>query len=57
MKPEELLKAALDRKHVAGLPWGHTSAAFVVSMQFRYVMYLLPKLTVYKPKKNENHRM
>ena len=51
MTAKTLLKAALDQKHVAGLPWGHSPAAFVISMQFRYIMGLLPSLKIYKPKR------
>jgi hypothetical protein len=53
MKPNALLKAATDCKQVDGLPWGRSPAAFVVSMQFRYVMGQLNNLTVYKPKKKK----
>ena len=49
MTAKALMKAGA--KHVSGLPWGHTSAAFVIGMPFRQVMIYLPKLKIYKPKK------
>lgn len=50
MKPEALLMAVNDRKCVVGMnAQKHMPAAFVVSMQFRYVMAILPRLKIYKP--------
>lgn len=51
MNTKALISAAENRKHVTGLPWGRSPAAFVLSMQFRFVMAYLPKMRVYKPKK------
>ena len=51
MTAKGLLKAAQDRKHVSGLPWGHTTAMFVTNMNFRNVTEMLPRLKIYKPKR------
>jgi hypothetical protein len=51
MTAKGLMKAASTCKSVAGLPWGHTSASFVIGLPFRQVMAYLPKLKIYKPKK------
>lgn len=54
MTAPALQKAVQDRKCVTHPRWQHhCSAAFVVSMQFRVVMAFLPKIKIYKPKKNE----
>ena len=50
MTVRQLQKAVADRRSVAGLPWGRVPAAVLSSMQFRYVMQVLPKLKLYKPK-------
>lgn len=55
MSPKQLLKAAADGKCVIGhhhLGCGnrHQPAAFVASMQFRYVMQHIDKLKIYKSK-------
>lgn len=54
MTAKALLKAVHDKKHVSGLPWGHTTAVFVVNMTFSQVMRWLPKMKIYKSKKNKN---
>lgn len=55
MTPTQLLKAVARGRCVyntTGREFGrHVPAAFVVSMQFRIVMRLLPTLRVYRPRK------
>jgi hypothetical protein len=43
-------RAVAERKHVDGLPWGHTTAIFVSNMNFNFVIRVLPRLKIYKPK-------
>lgn len=53
MTAKALTRAALQSRQVTGLPWGRSPAAFVMSMQFRFVVSMLPKMQVYKPKKTK----
>lgn len=52
MTPADLMKAAQERKAIAGFcfGWGRAPAAFVVGMPFKYVMDRLPRLKIYKPR-------
>lgn len=52
MKPETLLRASYERKAIVGLlpTTKPIPAAFLVGMQFRYVMLRLSKAKIYKPK-------
>ena len=49
MTAKALMK--MGAKHVDGLPFGHTSAAFIANWQFWRVMAILPNLKPYKPKR------
>lgn len=54
MTPSQLFDAALEGRAVVGLlPYNHKPipAAFVASMQFRYVMMRIDKVRLYKPQK------
>ncbi len=52
MTPQALMQAALDRKCIVGFHNNPTRmpAAFVVNMNFHYVMQRLKTAQIYKPK-------
>lgn len=57
MKPKKLIQLAAERKCVTGFHASgaivqrhHMPAAFLVSMPFRLVMSVTPRLKLYKPK-------
>lgn len=60
MTPAQLIKAALQHKSVTGFHLDGTirpmPAAFIVSMQFRLVMLVAPRLKIYHPKKKATPR-
>jgi hypothetical protein len=49
MTPQELMNLAKRGKCVVWLSGRHMPAAFLMSMQFRFVMSYLPKMKEYKP--------
>ena len=52
MKPAELVRAAYARRAVRWANQPHPiAAAFVINMPFIRVMWSLPKMRIYKPKK------
>lgn len=57
MTAKQLMKAALDCKSVTGFHLGGIPkpmpAAFIVSMQFGTVTRILPRLKIYKPRKDQ----
>jgi hypothetical protein len=51
MTPKSLSLAAMDRKCVTYPNWKKPcSAAFVIQMQFAYVMRIVGQMKLYKPK-------